>query len=242
MISPAVQERPAETFSWGRGTDSWDEQASTSRGIGRPRTEAERLDELRRRGQNVENIMPTADTGGGWADAQGWVVRERGPTPPPMEGVLSPSVRRQQGVAQTFDLGDGHIPASGVEASRGMGRPRSDVERVEMMRQEGQNVGDVLAAGEDWANNASWGQDPEAVRMQIPQREGVLAEGAREEQRFAEDYRWGVGEEMEWDEGGGVERGVGAPIAPAQRMQEQRLQLTTCEQELLRQQVCCSET
>lgn len=265
VLSPGAREHVvAESFGWGsqEAWNSGEASTSSSRGLGRPRTEAERLEELRRQGHRLEDVQ---ELGGEWANVQGWVVNPRGPTPPPMEGVLSPSAA-QHGVAMGINLGsdgDGigmpqrgqhpqhpqpsqqRPPRTPPSALRGVGQPRSEAERLELLRTERAGnfpPGVVAMSGDDgWARSAGPTMSPAERQRLAPEGEGVLAVGMREDGAFAETFNWGDGRgEAEWaqTEENVVQRGAGVPMHPTvRRQQQQRLHLTTYERELLQQQV-----
>jgi hypothetical protein len=231
--------------------DSWESQlVATSntpptRGVGRPRSEVERLEELRREGRNVLEMVAITDQGDNeWADIENWEGETRGPTPPPMEGVVAPSLNFQEVVARTFDLGEGeekeeslrkNSAEAAASSSRGVGRPRHEVERLELLRQAGINVPEVVVAskhGETWAETRSWdggAQEQAAYELQRPVREGMLSPHAQATDVFAETYNWGeeeyVNPQIEWEEAatrGKAQRGIGFPISPSIRMQHER--------------------
>ncbi|CAM6057215.1 unnamed protein product [Sphagnum tenellum] len=231
--------------------DSWESQlvamsnAPPTRGVGRPRSEVERLEELRREGRNVREMVAITDEGDNeWADIENWEGETRGPTPPPMEGVVAPSLYFQEEVARTFDLGEGeekeeslrkNSAEAAASSSRGVGRPRHEVERLELLRQAGINVPEVVVAskhGETWAETRSWdggAEEQAAYELQRPVREGMLSPHAQATDVFAETYNWGeeeyVNPQIEWEEAatrGKAERGIGSPISPSIRMQHER--------------------
>lgn len=242
VVSPTIiaDRQVDETFAWAPD-DTWEPGPST-RGLGRPRSEVERLEELRRVGQDpFGDIMPPSRPGEEWADdAQGWVVQPHCATPPPAEGVLAPGAAARP-IASTFNLGEGASQAEldplglmdPATAVRGIGMPRSEQERLDLVRAGGEGGGN-----DEWARAQSF--DAEEMRRQIPDAEGVLGEGPREEGTFAENFGWEGELGQEW----GPEertvppgRGAGAPVPPTVRREHERLPMTAYELELLQNMV-----
>lgn len=229
VVSPLVAagREVSETFAWAP-VDNWEPEAATpaARGVGLPRSEEQRLEELAAAGRNpFAGILPEDIE---WADNPqgGWIVEEPRVTPPPAEGVLTPRAAGEP-MASDFDFGQGAREGSEETAARGMGTPRGEQERLALLR-----------AGEEdeWART----QNPDDIRRQIPDGEGVLGAGPREDDTFAENFGW---EGEPGDEWGPEERtappgrGAGAPVPPRVRHQQQRLPMTAYELELLQNMV-----
>lgn len=230
VVSPRLgaDRQVDETFAWAPA-DTWEPAEPARRGLGRPRTEAQRLDELRRAAGDLVGDM-------GWADdAQGWVVQDHRGTPPPAEGVVAAGLAGR-GVARTFDVGEGEMEEDALEleasAARGTGIARTESERLDMVRaEEGERE-------DDWARGR--GFDTTELQRMIPEVEGVLGEGPREDGAFAETFGW----EGELGEEWGPEerivppgRGAGAPVPPTVRREQGRLPMTAYELELLQAMV-----
>ncbi|KAG0616006.1 hypothetical protein M758_5G083000, partial [Ceratodon purpureus] len=231
VVAPqlADERQVDETFAWAP-EESWEPGEPSTRGRGRPRSEAERLEELQRAAAAGE-----VPTGGG----QGWVVpschhliaeRGRG-EPPSVEGVVAAGARGA-GVARTFNVGEGDLEEDALEleqaAGRGIGVARSEEERLDLVREEEEGPVD------DWVRGRGFGS-PE-MRRATPEAEGVLGEGPREDGAFAETFGWEgeLGEEWGPEERAGRPmRGTGVPVPPEVRREQDRLPMTAYELELL---------
>lgn len=84
VIAPALREgtQISPTRSWDEGDEPWETVTEVPRGVGAPRSPVERLEMLRRMGENIPDVATGEDDD--WGEAALWETVE--PTPPPMEG------------------------------------------------------------------------------------------------------------------------------------------------------------
>nr|PNR26383.1 hypothetical protein PHYPA_030958 [Physcomitrium patens] len=237
VLSPAIADRQVnETFAWAPN-NTWERGEAPTRGLGRPMSEVERLEELRRgepdrHGEIMTATRPREELAD---DTRGLLIQDqdhmRRASSPPVEGVLSSRAAAEEEIASTFNLGE-YTLQGGPEGSadRGIGQPRGEQERQELLRQQDEELDD------GWAS--SHGIDIEEMRRQLPDADGVIAEGPREEDTFAESFAWGVdGDDWALEERTvSPGRGTGYPIPPHVRHELGRLPMTAYELELLQNQ------
>jgi hypothetical protein len=173
---------------------------------------------------------------------------------PPAEGVVSPRVADGRRIDEMFAWAPDETWKSGEPSTRGLGRPRTEVERLDELRRA---AGDLVLPG-DWASDAQgWvvqerrEEPPPAegvvaeddvleVQQVIPEAEGVLGEGPRADGAFAETFAWEGELEEEWGPEERLNlpgRGAGAPVPPTVRRDQGRLPMTAYELELLQAMV-----
>ena len=147
---------------------------------------------------------------------------------------------QEAGVARTFNVGDGMLDEDAleldVEATRGMGVARTNAEQLDLMREE------EGAQANEWALGQRL--DTEEMQQMIPEAEGVLGQGPREEGEFAETFAWEGELGEEWGPQERLvppRRGAGAPIPPPVQRDRGRLPMTAYELELLQTMVGSSK-